>query len=63
MRTISMLAAGLILIAVGAWAVTTITTTPRVAASTPVGIDPLEMTVNAKDLSPTHYVDYTLVFN
>jgi hypothetical protein len=31
--------------------------------STPVGIDTLEMTANAKDLSPTHYADYTLVFN
>jgi hypothetical protein len=36
MRKISMFAAALILIAVGAWA---ITITPRVVASTPVGID------------------------
>ena len=44
MRKISMFAAALILIAVGAWA---ITTTPRVVASTPVGIDPFQM-------MPTH---------
>jgi hypothetical protein len=60
MRKISMLAAAVILIAVGAWAVTT---NQRVAASTPVGIDPQEMMANAKGLSPTQYVDYTFVFN
>ena len=60
MRKISMFAAALILIALGAWA---ITTTPRVVASTPVGIDPFQMMTNARDLPATHYVDYSLIFN
>ena len=62
MRKISMFAAALILIAVGAWA---ITTTPRVVASTPVGIgiDPFQMMTNARDLPAAHYVDYSLIFN
>ena len=60
MRQISMFAAALILIAVSAWA---ITTTPPVVASTPVGIDPLQMMSNARDLPTAHYVDYTLIFN
>ena len=60
MRKISMFAAALILIAVGAWA---ITTTPRVVASTPVGIDPFQMMTNARDLPTAHYVDYSLIFN
>jgi hypothetical protein len=55
-----MFAAALILIAVGVWA---LTTTPRVVASTPVGIDPLQMMTNARDLPTAHYVDYTLIFN
>ena len=54
MRKISMFAAALILIAVGAWA---ITTTPRVVASTPVGIDPFQMMTNARNLPAAHYVD------
>ena len=57
---ISMFAAALIVIALGAWA---ITTTPRVVASTPVGIDPFQMMTNARDLPVTHYVDYSLIFN
>jgi hypothetical protein len=60
MRKISMFAAALILIGVGAWAVTT---NSRVAASTPAGIDPLQMMANATNLSPTRYIDYTFVFN
>jgi hypothetical protein len=60
MRKTGMLAAALILIAVGAWA---ITTTPRVVASTPVGIDPFQMMTNARGLPAAHYVDYSLVFN
>jgi len=60
MRKISMFAAALILIGIGGWAVTT---TPRVVASTPVGIDPLQMMTNARDLPAAHYVDYTLIFN
>ena len=57
---ISMFAAALIVIALGAWA---ITTTPRVVASTPVGIDPFQIMTNARDLPATHYVDYSLIFN
>ena len=57
---ISMFAAALIVIALGAWA---ITTNPRVVASTPVGIDPFQMMTNARDLPATHYVDYSLIFN
>ena len=63
MRRINMfaaVAAALILIAVGAWA---ITTTPRVVASTEVGIDPLQMMTKARDLPAAHYVDYSLIFN
>ena len=59
MRKISMFAAALVLIAIGTWAVTT---NQRVAASTPTGIDPLQMMANAKGLAPTPYVDYTFVF-
>jgi hypothetical protein len=59
MRKISMFAAALILIGIGAWAVTT---HEHVAASTPAGIDPLQMMANAKGLAPTPYVDYTFVF-
>ena len=60
MRKISIIAATLILIGIGAWAVTT---NQHVAASTPDGIDPLQMMANAKDLPATQYVDYTFVFN
>ena len=60
MRKISMFAAALVLIAVGAWAVAT---TPRVVASTPVGIDPFQMMINATDLPTAHHVDYSLIFN
>jgi hypothetical protein len=54
MRKISMFAAALVLIVVGAWAVAI---TPRVAASTPVGIDPFQMMTNATDLPTAHHVD------
>lgn len=60
MRKISMFAAALVLIGIGTWAVTT---NQRVAASTPVGIDPLEMMASTKGLSSTQYVDYTFIFN
>jgi hypothetical protein len=60
MRKISMFGTALILIAVGAWA---ITTTARVVASTPVGIDPFQMMTNARDLPNAHYVDDSLIFN
>ena len=60
MRKISMFAAALVLIGIGAWA---ITTNQQVAASTPVGIDTLQMMTNAKGLAASEYVDYTLIFN
>jgi hypothetical protein len=50
MRKISMFAAALILIGIGAWA---LTTNQHVAASTPAGIDALQMMANAKDLPAT----------
>jgi hypothetical protein len=59
MRKISMFAVALLLIGIGAWAVTT---NERVAASTPAGIDPLQIMANAKGLASTQYVDYTFVF-
>jgi hypothetical protein len=60
MRKISIFTAVLVLIGIGTWAVTT---TPRVAASTSAGVDPLQMMSKARDLSSAHYVDYTLIFN
>jgi hypothetical protein len=60
MRKISMFAVALVLIGIGAWAVTT---NERVAASTPTGIDPLQMMANAKGLASTQYVDRTFVFD
>jgi hypothetical protein len=60
MRKISTFAAALVLIGIGTWAVTT---NQRVAASTPVGIDTLQMMANAKGLAASKYLDYTFVFN
>jgi class 3 adenylate cyclase len=60
MRKINMFAAALILIGLGAWVVTT---NSRVAASTPVGIDPLQMMAGATNLPTSHYVDYEVIFN
>ncbi|HEY2528625.1 MAG TPA: hypothetical protein VGJ20_11880 [Xanthobacteraceae bacterium] len=60
MRKISILAAALILIGVGAWATTT---PPHVDASTADAIYPLQLMTNAKNTPEAHYVDYTLVFN
>jgi hypothetical protein len=60
MRKISMFAAALVLIGIAAWA---LTTNQRVAASTPVGIDTLQMMANAKGLAASDYVDYTFIFN
>ena len=59
MRKVSMFAVALFLIGIGPWAVTT---NERVAASTPAGIDPLQIMANAKGLASTQYVDYTFVF-
>jgi len=42
----------LMLIGVGAWVVAT---TPRVVASTQIGINPLQMMANAGDLPTAHY--------
>ena len=60
MRKISMYAVAMVLIGIGACAVTT---NERVAASTPAGIDPLQIMANAKCLASTQYIDYTFVFN
>jgi hypothetical protein len=60
MRKISMAAAALILIGFGAW---TMTTTPRVDASTAITVNPLQLMTNAKNLPEAHYVDHTFVFN
>jgi hypothetical protein len=61
MRKINVFAAALILIGLGAWAVTA---NSRVAASTPVGIDPLQMEAGATNLPTSHYVDYSVeIFN
>ena len=60
MRKINVFAAALILIGLGAWVVTT---NSRVAASTPVGIYPLQMVTGATNLPASHYVDYSLIFN
>ena len=59
MRKINVFAAALILAGLGAWVVTT---NSRVAASTPVGIDPLQMMAGAANLPTSHYVDCTLIF-
>ena len=59
MPKISMFAAALILIGLGTWVVAT---NSRVTASTPVGIDPLQMMTGATNLPTAHYVDYSVVF-
>jgi hypothetical protein len=60
MRKVSTFAAALVLIGIAAWVVAA---NQRAAASTTPQIDPLQMTLNAKDLPSTHYLDYTFVFN
>jgi hypothetical protein len=60
MRKISMCAAALALIGIAAWAVAT---TPPVAASNAVGIDPFSMMINAKDLPTAHYSNDCLCVN
>jgi hypothetical protein len=60
MCKISLFVAALVLIGIGAWSQTT---NGRVDAATPVGTDPLHMMENAKGLSQTQIVDYSLVFN
>ena len=60
MRKISMFAAALVLIGIGTWA---ITTNQRVAASTPAGIDPLQMMANAKGLAPRNTSTTLSFFN
>jgi len=59
MHKINVFAAALILIGLGAWVVTT---NSRVAASTPVSIDPLQMMTGATNLPTSHYVDYSVAF-
>ena len=65
MRKINVFAAALILAGLGAWVVTTnsrVAASTPVAASMPVGIDPLQMMAGAANLPTSHYVDYTLIF-
>jgi hypothetical protein len=47
-----LIAVALMLIGIGAWVVAP---TPRVAASTQIGVNPLQMMTSAKDLPATHY--------
>ena len=54
-------AATLMLAGVGAWA--TLTTQARIEAPAAGRIDPLGITMNAKNLPSAHYDDYSLVFN
>jgi hypothetical protein len=49
-----LITAALMLIGVETWGVAT---APRVVASTQIGVNPLEMMANAKDL-PTSYYDF-----
>ena len=63
MRKISLYAVLLlcwILIGVGTWVGVGTSTSTALAGST---IDPFAMTVNAKNLPTSHYVDYEVVFN
>jgi hypothetical protein len=56
------IAAALIVAGVGGWVATT--TQARVAA--PIGargIDPLQLTINARGLPTEEFVDYSFVFN
>jgi flavin reductase (DIM6/NTAB) family NADH-FMN oxidoreductase RutF len=65
MRKINMFAAALILVGLGAGVVTTnsrVAALTPVAASTPVGVDPLQIMAGATNLPTSHYVDYTLIF-
>jgi hypothetical protein len=61
MRKISMFAAALIMVGLGAWAA--VPATPRLAASASAQVDPLRMMTDTKNLPSAHYVDYTFVFN
>jgi hypothetical protein len=55
-------AAALIVAGVGAWVVAT-TTQARVTAPIEArGIDPLQITINAKELPTEEFVDYSFVF-
>ena len=60
MRKISIFVAALVLVGIGAWSQTT---NGRVGAAMPIGTDPLHMMENAKGLSQTQIVDYSVVFN
>jgi len=53
--TYGLIAAALMLIGVGAWGVAT---APGVAASTQIGVNPLEMMAGAKDLPASHYSNF-----
>jgi hypothetical protein len=58
------IAATLALVAVGAWATSTASTSQaRVDVLPVVQIDTMQMTTNAKDMPETEFVDYTFVYN
>jgi hypothetical protein len=62
MRKISLVAAIALTVAgIGVWA----TSTTRARIDVPAGsqIDPLQITMGARDLPVAHYDDYSLVFN
>jgi hypothetical protein len=64
MRKISLtaVAALVILACVGGWVAST--THARVEAPLAVGgIDPLQITINARDLPTEHIVDYSFIYN
>jgi hypothetical protein len=58
MRKIIMVSAALIVVGLGAWAMTT---APRVDASTARTVNPLQLMTHARNLPEPHYVDYTFV--
>lgn len=45
----------MLLIGVGTWVTVT---APRVAISTQIAVDPLQIMTNAKDLPPSHYTNF-----
>jgi hypothetical protein len=61
---LSVAVAALALVAIGAWGASTATTTQaRFDAVEGTQIDPAQLTMNAKDMPETEFVDYTFVYN
>ena len=63
MRNIKLfaIATALILAGIGGWAAST--TQARVTSPSSVGIEPLQMMMNATQLPAEHYADFSVVFN